>query len=142
MARREQFSMGTNARRRRRFSDNFKREKVRELELGLSRPCDILRQYQITNTTLYRWIATFGSMKKDRKERMIVETESDTRELLSLKQRIMELERMIGQKQIQLEFTQKMIELAEEYYEVDIKKKFSTTPSSTSGDTEKKSPGV
>jgi hypothetical protein len=72
-------------------------------------------------------------MKKSNQERLIVETQSDTRQLLELKKRIADLERMIGQKQILLDFKDKMIGLAEEEYGVDIKKKFSTEPLNTSG---------
>ena len=73
---------------------------------------------------------------KNKKERLIVETESDTQQLLHLKKQVAELERIIGQKQVLLDFKDKMIELAEQTYGVDIKKKFSTTPSGTSGNTE------
>jgi hypothetical protein len=66
-----------------------------------------------------------------------VETDSDTREILALRKKVAELERLIGQKQILLEFKDKMIEIAEDMYGVDIKKKLSTKPSSTSGATGK-----
>jgi len=52
---------------------------------------------------------------------MIVETESDTRQLIALKKRISELEQIIGEKQILIDFQSKMIDLAEETYGVDIK---------------------
>ncbi|HOO19556.1 MAG TPA: hypothetical protein PK296_05155 [Paludibacteraceae bacterium] len=58
---------------------------------------------------------------KNKKERMIVETESDTRQLIALKKRISELEQIIGEKQILIDFQSKMIDLAEETYGVDIK---------------------
>ena len=71
--------------------------------------------------------------KGEVKEKMIVESLSDTQELLRLKMQVAELERIIGQKQILIDFKDKMIELAEETYGVDIKKKFSTKPSGSSG---------
>lgn len=43
---------------------------------------------------------------------------------------------MVGQKQIVIDFQEKMIDLAEEEYGIDIKKKFETRPSSTSQKTE------
>ena len=76
-------------------------------------------------------------MKKNKKERLVVETDSDTRQLIEFKKRVSELERIIGQKQILIDFQDKMIELAEETYGVDIKKKFFSTPSNISGKTEK-----
>ena len=70
---------------------------------------------------------------KKKPERMIIENQSDTQQLLALKKQVAELERVLGQKQILLDFKDKMIELAEEHYKLDIKKKFSTSPSNTSG---------
>ena len=133
MSTREEFKLSVQARRLRTFSDSFKRSKVRELELGKTRIGEICKEYDVSSVSVYRWIAKFGSMKKNNQERLIVETQSDTRQLLDLKKRIADLERMIGQKQILLDFKDKMIELAEEEYGVDIKKKFSTDPLNTSG---------
>lgn len=127
--------MSIAERRRRNFSDSFKIQKVRELETGTTKISEICKQYEVTDTNVYRWLKKFGTMK-DKKERLIVESESDTKQLLALKKKVAELERVIGQKQIMIEFKDKMIELAEETYGVNIKKKFSTQQSDTSGTTE------
>ena len=137
MANRKNFKMSTSQRQQRHFSENFKKEKVREIEIGISKVADICKQYEVTSTNVYRWIHKYGSMKQ-KKERIIVESQSDTKELLELKKKIAELERIVGQKQILLDFKDKMIEIAEETYKVDIKKKFGTRPSDTTGSTEKK----
>lgn len=68
--------------------------------------------------------------------RTIVESESDTRKLLDMRAKLAEMERIIGQKQVQLDFKDKMIDLAEEFYGVDIKKKFATKPLSGTGNIE------
>lgn len=120
---------------RRHFSDSFKLQKVREIETGQTKVSEICSEYQISSQSIYRWIYKFGVMK-DKKERLVIETQSDTRQLIELKKRISELERIIGQKQIQIDFQSKMIELAEETYGVDIKKKYFTPPFVTSGNTE------
>jgi hypothetical protein len=73
---------------------------------------------------------------KTKTERLVVETASDTQELLRLKKQVAELERLIGQKQVELEFKDKMIGLAEATYGVDIKKKFSTSRSTGFGNSE------
>jgi len=137
MATRKQFQMSVTERRSRHFSTSFRIKKVQEIEQGKARVIDICKQYEVSYTSVYRWIDKFGSMKKSKNERVVVETDSDSVQLLALKQRIAELERIIGQKQIQLEFKDKMIELAEEMYSIDIKKKFSTKPSDTTGTDEK-----
>ena len=141
MAKLEEFKMSTSERRARRFSDNFKQSKVREIELGKTKISEIVKQYQVTATNVYRWINKFGTMK-NKQERLIVETDSDTKQLLALKEKVAELEQIIGQKQVQLDFKEKMIEIAEEKYGIDIKKKLSTAPSNTSGKTDSKSTTV
>jgi transposase len=136
MANRNQFKMSIAQRRVRNFSESFKIEKVRELESGITRICELVREYELTGTTLRRWRKKYGTMKK-KPERLIVETDSDTKKLLELRKRVAELERIVGQKQIMIDFKDKMIELAEEHYQVDIKKNFSTQPSSSIGKTGK-----
>lgn len=59
-------------------------------------------------------------MKKGIKQ--VVEAKSDTIKIKQLKDQIKELERIIGQKQILIDFQEKMIELAENEYQLDIKK--------------------
>ena len=129
--------MNAVERRYRRFSEEFRRRKVHELETGVTRVCEICKQYQVSAPAVYKWIRRFGLLS-EKPERLIMESKSDTQELLKLKQRIAELERLVGQKQIQLEFRDKMIEIAEQMYGIDIKKKFSTPPSDTTGNKEVK----
>jgi hypothetical protein len=62
--------------------------------------------------------------------RQVVEAKSDTMKIKALEERIKELERIVGQKQLLLEFKDKMIEIAEATYNVDIKKKVASKLSS------------
>ena len=139
MARLEEEKMSSSERLRRRFSDNFKIKKVREIELKQTKVSEVCKQYQVTSVSVYKWIEKFG-MNKKKEDRLIVESESDTKQLLLLKKKVAELEQIIGQKQVMLDFKDKMIEIAEENYGIDIKKKCSTQPSNTSGSTEENTP--
>jgi transposase len=139
MATREKFQMSTQERQSRRFSTNFKIEKVREIEQRKTKVSEICKLYEVRKCNVYKWIDKYGSMKKKR-EKIIVESESDTKQLIELKKRVAELERIIGQKQILLDFKDKMIDIAEEMYGVDIKKKLSTEQSNTTGKTENNTP--
>jgi len=141
MAKLEDEKMSISERRRRRFSDNFKVKKVREIELKQTKVSEICKQYQVTAVSVYKWIEKFG-MNKKKLDRLIVESESDTKQLLLLKKKVAELEQIIGQKQVMLDFKEKMIEIAEQTYGIDIKKKCTTPPSNTSGATEKNIPTV
>lgn len=136
MSYKKHFKSSVAERSLRHFSFEFKKAKVQEIRSGRTTISEICREYEVSRTSVFRWMTKFDAMGK-KKEWTIIETDSDTKQLLELKKRIAELERMLGQKQILLEFKDKMIELAEETYQVDIKKKFSDKPSNSSGSTEK-----
>ncbi len=136
MATRKQFEQSIRERQMRHFSEEFKKSKVREIEQQRVTPSELSRQYEVSLTSIYRWLEKYGK-NQERKERVIVESKSDTRKILEMKKRIAELEQIIGQKQVLLDFKEKMIELAEEEYGVDIKKKFTEKRSFTSGKTGK-----
>jgi len=126
-------------RKRRRFSETFKIQKVRELESGQLRVCELRKEYEVSSTAIYKWINKYGMSKKKKTERLIIESKSDTTKLQEMRKKIAQLERLIGQKQVELDFKEKMIELAEEHYDIDIKKKFEDSPSDTFGRKGKKS---
>lgn len=64
--------------------------------------------------------------------------ESSTDKVKKQEQRIRELEQLLGQKQIKIEFLEKMIELASEDLDYDIKKNIDTLQSDGSGKINKK----
>jgi len=118
------------------FSTDFKKKRVRELENNLVCIADICKTYHVSRTSVYRWIYKYSSMAK-REVKQVVETKSDTKKIQSLEERIKELERALGQKQMLLDIKDKMIEIAEETYDIDIKKKLASKASSGSSTTKK-----
>jgi hypothetical protein len=63
--------------------------------------------------------------------------DSSKQKLKELQKRISELERIVGQKQLNIDFLEKMIEIAKNEYGIDIKKNFDTPPSTGSEKTSK-----
>lgn len=122
-------------RRFRYFSESFRKKKVEEIEKNLVTISEICKEYQVSRTSIYKWIYKYSSMRK-KQERQVVELKSDTIKIKHLKARIKELEQIVGQKQIMIDFKEKMIELAEEQYGIDIKKKYGSKVLSGSGQTE------
>lgn len=127
------YNLSKSQRIRRRFGEEFKIKRVKEIESGQVRPCEIVKEYQVSYQAIYKWINKYGMSKDRKQERLIVESQSDTSRMLALRKKIAELERTVGQKQIELDFAKKIIELAEDYYKIDIKKKFTDTQSDTTG---------
>ncbi len=140
MAKREDFSNERRQRQNRYFSESFRKKKVREIERNLSTVSEISREYELSSTAVYKWMYKYSSMR-NKGVKQVVELLSDTRKIKALKEQIMELERVVGQKQLLLEFKDKMIELAEEMYQIDIKKKFGCQPYIGSGKTGKNTAG-
>jgi transposase-like protein len=140
MAKREDFTMTTSERKRRTFSKSFKQEKVRKIEMGLLKVSEVCKMYQVSPTAVYKWQSIYGTEK--RPERLVMETDSDSKALLAMRAKLAELERLVGQKQIEIEFYKKMVEVAEDHYDIDIKKNFSTPPSGDSGSNENNTASV
>ena len=137
MARREQFTQSRKERQNRYFSESFRIKKVREIERGISTVSEISRAYELSHTAIYKWLHKYGvDYKKSTKQ--VVEMKSDTKKIEALKNRIKELEQALGRKQFEVEFKDKMIEIAEEMYDVDIKKKLQNQVSFGTGRTESK----
>lgn len=107
---------------KRSFSEEFKKNKIRELERNMSSVTDICKTYSVSRTSVYRWIYQYSAMAK-KQVKQVVESKSDTQKIKALEERIKELERIVGQKQLLIEFKDKQIEIAEATYNVDIKKK-------------------
>jgi transposase-like protein len=117
------------------FSEDFKRKKVSEIERNLISISSLCREYQVSDTAVYNWIYKYSAMRK-RGVKQVVEAKSDSKKIQALRDQVKELERIIGEKQIKLDFQEKMIELAERSYKVDIKKKFTGKLSSGTGEKE------
>ena len=118
------------------FSEEFKKRKIRELERNITSVSDISKTYSVSRAAVYKWIYKYSAMAK-KQVKVVVEAKSDTQKIKALEERIKELERIVGQKQLLLEFKDKMIEIAEATYNVDIKKKVASKLSSGTTSTEK-----
>jgi transposase-like protein len=123
MATRESYSKLTLAERQNRyFSEAIKRKIVSELDRKIVTISEISREYQVSRTSVQKWIYKYSPLKK-KGRKMVVESESDAKKIAELKAQIKQLEQAVGQKQIKIDFLEKMIELTEEDLKIDIKKK-------------------
>lgn len=105
----------------RQFSEEFKRGLVSEYERGESSVGELSKRYKIHLGTLYRWIHQYSVYQ--RQGYVIVEkSQSRTEELKTLRSHIRELEQRLGQKQLKIEYLEKLIEIAEASHDISIKK--------------------
>ena len=124
MATLEQLGLKPALRVTRYFSVDFKKKKVDELDKRITTISDICKEYQLSATAVYKWIYKYSLMRK-KGVKMVVEPQSDTAKIKALKQHISQLEQLLGQKEFELEFLQKQMEIASEQYGIDLKKKLS-----------------
>ena len=124
-------------RKRRKFTEEFKRSIVKDYESGRFSILQLEKLYQINNPTIYRWIYKYSTFN-DQSVRIVEMKDSSTQKLKDLEQRVKELERAVGQKQLYIDYMEKMIELAKDEFGIDIKKNFDTPQSAGSGKTKKK----
>ena len=111
-------------RQRRIFSNEFKREKVCELTSGKISIIDFSKLWDITPATVYRWIYTYSPEHK-KGTIMVIQKESESSKTQELLLKIASLERTLGQKQMVIDFQEKLIELASKELSIDLKKNFS-----------------
>lgn len=110
------------------FTEEFKKARVKEYETGEYSVSEISRLFNIQGIIIYRWIYKYSNYNK--KSAKIVEmNHSSSKKIKELEQKLRELERLVGQKQIEIEYLEKMIEIAKEEFNIDIKKN-SNTPQS------------
>ena len=105
------------------FSSELKQKLVKDIEKNLITKAEISREYQVSRSAIAKWVHRYSiHMKKGIK--MVVESKSDAKKIIEIKSRLKEAEQLLGQKQITIEFLEKMIELASEEFGTDIKKKW------------------
>lgn len=113
------------------FGEAFKKERVKEYERGEFTVKEISQLFSIQDRIIYRWIHKYSAY--NRHGLKVVEmSESSSKKVKDLQKRIQELEQIIGQKQLNIDFLEKMIEIARDQYGIDIKKKSGTGPLSGS----------
>lgn len=111
----------------RKFTEDFKRSVVKEYESGGLSVCQLGRLYGIAGTQIYNWIYKFSTFN-EKGSRVVEMKDSSYNKFKEMEQRIKELERAVGQKQIKIDYLEKMIDIAKRDLNIDIKKNYNTSP--------------
>ena len=112
---------GKRIRRKRKFSEDFKLKIVKEYESGEFSVVEMTKIYDISYQTIYNWIYKYS--KYNKQSIQVVEMkDSQAHKMMQMEARIKELEQAVGQKQMNIDYLEKMIDLAKEHYGIDIKK--------------------
>ena len=108
------------------FSESFKRSKVKEIvekRLTVKQVSDL---YGVTRTSVYKWLYKYSALERGTKQ--VIQMESEALKTKLLLQQVAELERVVGQKQLEIDYLTKTLELASEEVGYDLKKKYGPKP--------------
>lgn len=110
-------------RQRRIFSDEFKREKVAEIISCKTTIGKLSKLWDVSDSAIYLWLNKY-SPAHQQGTTMVIQKDSEATKVLELQAKIAELERILGQKQLMIDFNEKLIEIASKELAIDLKKTF------------------
>ena len=110
-------------RERRNFSEALKRQIVSELESKVTTIREICELYSVTRTSIYRWLYKYSPHYK-KGTIQVVEMKSEAENSKQLYSRVKELEAVVGRKQLELDYLDRLIDLASKELDYDLKKNY------------------
>jgi transposase-like protein len=113
--------MTTEEKRRRRFSEDFRRKQVALIEQGTYTITEVCRLYDVRYYAVKKWVEKFG--KKSSPGTIYVHSEKDIDRLREMEKEVDKLKKIIGEQQIQILYQSKVIELAKGRLGEDFEKK-------------------
>lgn len=124
-------------RKQRKYSKEFKQRIVSDFESGKYSVLQLEKLHGVKNTVIYRWIYKFSTFN-EKGFRIVEMKDSSNKKMKELEARVKELEGAVGRKQIKIDYLEKMMDIAKDELDIDIKKNFGTQQSSGSGKTKEK----
>src|SRR6056297_3142986 len=113
--------MTIEERRRRRFSEEFRKEQVVLIESGDTTVSEVSKLYEIKTDNVRRWLKKYG--KKKLPEPILISSASEYNRIDNLKKENSHLKQVIGDQQVEMIYLRGLIELAREQLGEDFEKK-------------------
>ena len=110
-------------RQRRIFSEEFKRQKVQLIVDKLASVKEDSETYSVRHMSVYRWLYRY-SPHHQKGTVQVVQMESEGHKTKELLRQVAELERAVGQKQIAIDYLERLLVIGSEALQVDLKKTF------------------
>lgn len=112
---------------RRIFDLDLKLSIVRKLDRGELKVIEVSRLYQVSETAVRKWLYKYSDLYQKRIH-VVVEKKSLSKKYKEQQDRIKELERSLGQKQLRVDYLEKLLEQASTRLGEDIEKKIKRLP--------------
>src|SRR5450755_255957 len=114
-------------RERRIFSEEVKKKAVKDLVSKRTTIKALMNEHQVSYQSVYSWLYKY-SPYHEQKCTLVVQMKSEETKNSELQKRVAELERVVGQKQLEIDFLNKLFEIGSSELGFDLKKNFSTPP--------------
>ncbi len=125
----------------RKFSEGIKKQTVRDIETGRCSVLQASRELTVSAQSVYRWVHRYSGYLTKNKI-MVVEDKSEAYRSKDLERRLHEMEAALGRKQMEIDYLNKIIDLANEEYRTDLKKNIAKEPLDGSRSTKGKNTGT
>jgi transposase-like protein len=113
--------MTIEERRRRRFSEEFRKQQVVLIESGKTTVSEVSKLYEVKTANVRRWLKKYG--KKKLPEPILITNADEYGRIKRLEAEVKKLKEIIGDQQVELIVKSELIRLAEEKLGEDLKKK-------------------
>ena len=122
---------------RRIFSEQLKKKIIKDIDEGKTNVTGAGREYQVSNVAIYRWLKKYSAHLHP-STTIVMQMDSEQYRSRELEKKIAELESVIGRKQMEIDYLNKLIELSGKELGIDLKKNINTVASIGSGNTKTK----
>ncbi len=122
---------------RRIFSDKLKKKIVHDIEEGKVNVAGAGREYQVSSNSIYRWLKKYSAHLHP-STTLVMQMDSEQYRSKELEKKVAELEAALGRKQMEIDYLNKLIEIAGQDLDTDLKKNISMTASGVTGKTKGK----
>jgi len=113
---------------RRVFSEQLKKQVIKDLVSRRTTIKSVMAEHQVSAQSVYRWLYKYSPQHQPQCT-LVVQMKSEAAKSHELQNRVADLERIIGQKQLEIDFLNKLIEIGSKELDFDFKKNFSPKPS-------------
>jgi transposase-like protein len=123
------------------FSDKLKEKIVRDIEQGKVNVLGASREYAVSERAVYDWLKKFSAYLHP-STTLVMQMDSEQYKSRELEKKIAELEAALGRKQMEVEYLNKLIEIAGNDLGIDLKKNINIPASDGTGKTSGKKGSV
>lgn len=117
--------MKRQKRQRRVFSEALKKQVVKDIENGKASIASVCREFSVSDVSVYNWIHKYSHFLQ-KGATLVVEHHSEVYRSKELEKELKEVQAALGKKQLEIEFLETLIELANKEFGTDLKKNYSS----------------